>query len=123
MLFLLLKKKKNSIRKSISPNKNTVDTNYAFFQTLKQKLAEIFQSKGEAFYIKVTIWKSKKKIRYALFDSHIKVNQEFDLVIINSKLVIRLGFGVRSINTLANHCLSMSVVNSDFIELKSWVKF
>ena len=104
-------------------NKDTVETNHALLQTPKQELAEILQSKGEAFRMKATIWKSDEGTRYALPDSHVKADQGSDLVIINPKLVKRLGLKVRPTSTLANHRLGMSVANGDSTELKSWVKF
>lgn len=56
------------------PNKDTIDTNYALFQMPKQELAEIFHSKRETFYMKVTILKSKEDTKYALPNSHVKAN-------------------------------------------------
>ena len=73
--------------------------------------------------MKATISKSEKRTRYALPDSYIKVDQGSDLVIINPKLVKRLGLKVRPTSTLANHRLGMSVANGDSTELRSWVKF
>ena len=73
--------------------------------------------------MKATIWKLDKETKYALPDSHVKADQGSDLVIINPRLVKRLGIKVRPIRTLALHCLSMSVANGDSTELKSWVKF
>lgn len=73
--------------------------------------------------MKATIWKSEEGTRYALSNSYVKVNQESDLVIINLKLVKRLGLRVKPTSTLANHHLGRSVTNSDSTELKSWVKF
>ena len=105
------------------PKRDTVDTNHALLQTPKQELAEILQSKGEAFRMKATIWKSEKETKYALPDSHVKADQGSDLVIINPKLVKRLGLKVRPTSTLAPHRLGMSVANGDSTELKSWVKF
>lgn len=37
--------------------------------------------------MKATIWKSKKKTKYAFLDSHIKEDQRPNLIIIDSKLV------------------------------------
>ena len=96
-----------------------VDTNHALFQTPKQELAKILQSKKKAFCIKATIWKSDKETKYALPDSHVKVDQGSYLVIINSRLVKRLGLKVRPTSTLAPYRLSISVANGDFTELKS----
>ena len=104
-------------------DKGIVDTNHALFQIPKEELAEILQSKEEAFCMKVTIWKSEEGTRYALPDSHVKADQGSDLVIINPKLVKRLGLKVRPTSTLANHRLGMSVTNGDSTELRSWVKF
>lgn len=73
--------------------------------------------------MKATIWKSEEEIRYALSNSYIKVDQESNLVIINPKLVKRLGLRIRPTSTLANHGLGMSVANDYSTELKSWVKF
>ena len=104
-------------------NQNLIQTNHALVQTPKQELAEILQSKEEAFRMKATVWKSDKETKYALPDSHVKADQGSDLVIINPKLVKRLGLKVRPTSTLAPHRLSMSVANGDSTELKSWVKF
>ena len=56
------------------PNQDTVDTNHALLQTPKQELAEILQSKGEAFRMKATIWKSDKDTKYALPDFYVKAD-------------------------------------------------
>lgn len=69
--------------------------------------------------MKSIIWKSKKKTKYALSDSYVKIDQGSILVIINPKLVKRLGLKIRPINTFANYCLGISVANGDSIELKS----
>ncbi len=105
------------------PDQDIIDTNHLLLQTPKQELAEIFQSKGEAFRMKATIWKSDKETKYALPDSYVKADQGSDLVIINPKLVKRLGLKIRPTSTLAPHCLGMLVANRDSTELKSWVKF
>lgn len=55
-------------------NNNIVHTNHIFFQTLKQKLAEILYLKREAFHIKTTIWKSEKDTKYNLPDFYSKAN-------------------------------------------------
>lgn len=57
------------------PNEEIVDTNHALLQTPKQELAEILQSKGEAFRIKATTWRSEKETKYVLPDSHVKADQ------------------------------------------------
>ena len=75
------------------------------------------------FRMKATIWKSDKETKYALSDFHVKANQGLDWVIINPRLVKRLGLKVKPISTLTPHCLCMSVANGDSTELKSWVKF
>lgn len=73
--------------------------------------------------MKATIWKSEEGTRYTLPDFHVKADQGSDLVIINPKLVRRLGLRVRPTSTLVNHRLGMSIANGDSTELKSWVKF
>ncbi len=73
--------------------------------------------------MKATIWKSEEGTKYALPDFYVKADQGSDLVIVNPKLVKRLGLMVRPTSTLANHHLGMSVANRDSTELKSWVKF
>ena len=100
-----------------------VDTNHVLLQIPKQELAKILKSKGEAFHLKTTIWKSDKEIKYGLPDFHINVDQGSDLVIINSRLVKRLGLKVRPTSTLVPHRLCMLVTNRDSTKLKSWVKF
>lgn len=52
-------------------------------------------------------------------NSYIKVNQKFDLFIINSKLIKRLALSIKPTNTISNHRLDMSVAKSSFIELKN----
>ncbi len=104
-------------------NEDIVNTNHALLQTPKQEQAEILQLKSEAFHMKTTIWKSKEETKYALPDFNVKADQESDLVIINPKLVKRLGLKVRPTSTLANQRLSMSIANGDSTELKSWLKF
>lgn len=88
-----------------------------------QELTKIVQLKGKAFSMKAIIYASKKRTKYALPNSYVKVDQRSNLVIINPKLFKRLGLKVRPISTFANHHLGMSVANGDFTELKSWVKF
>ena len=73
--------------------------------------------------MKTTIWKLDKERKYALSDSHVKVDQGLDLAIINPRLIKRLGLKVRPISTLVPHYLSMSVANENSIERKSWVKY
>ena len=73
--------------------------------------------------MKATIWKSKKEIRYALPDSHVKVDQGSNLVIINLKLVKRLGLKVRPMSIIVNHRRGLSVGNGNSTEMNSWVKF
>ena len=102
---------------------NTVNTNYALLQTPKQELTEILQSKGEAFRMKATIWKAGDETKFALPDSHVKADQGSDLVMINPKLVKKLGLKIRPTSTLVSHRLGMSVANGDSTELESWVKF
>ena len=104
-------------------NQNLVQTNHVYVQTHKQKIAKILQSKEETFHIKVTIWKLDKKTKYALSDSHVKADQESDLVIINPKLIKKLGLKVRPTSILAPYQHNRLVANGDSTELKSWVKF
>ena len=94
------------------PGKN-VDTNHALLQTPKKELAEILLSKREVFRMKTTILKSDKETKYTLPDSNVKADQGSDLVIINSRLVKRLGLKIRPTSTLAPHRLSISVANGD----------
>ena len=68
-------------------NQDTIHTNHVFFQTPKQKLVKIFQSKRKTFCMKATIWKLNKNTKYALSNSHVKSNQGSDLIIINSRLI------------------------------------
>ena len=69
--------------------------------------------------MKAIIWKSEEGTRYALPDSHVKADQESNLVIINFKRVKNLGLKIRLISTFTNHRLSMSIENRDSIELQS----
>ena len=73
--------------------------------------------------MKATIWKSDKETKYALPDFHVKADPGSDLVIINPRLVKRLGLKVRPTSTLAPNCLSMLITNIDSTEFKSWFKF
>ena len=73
--------------------------------------------------MKTTIWKLDKETKYAFPNSHIKVDQGSDLVIINPRLVKRFRLKVRPISTLDPHRFSMLVANGDFTKLKSWFKF
>lgn len=73
--------------------------------------------------MKATIWKIGDKSKCALPHSHVKADQGSDLVIINPKLVKKLGLRMQSTSILASHRLVMSVANGDSTELKSWVKF
>ena len=73
--------------------------------------------------MKATLWKSKERTKYALSDFYVKADQESNLIIINSKLIKKLGLKVKSTNTLTNQYLSMFIRNGDFIELKNWIKF
>ena len=84
-------------------NQNLVQTNHALIQIPKQELAKTLQSKKEAFCMKATIWKSDKETKYALPDLHVKADQESDLVIINPKLVKKLGLKIRPTSTLVPH--------------------
>lgn len=102
---------------------NIINTYYALLQIPKQEWVEILQSKEEAFHIKATIWKSEERTRYALLDTHVKIDQGFKLVIINPKIFKRLGLMVKPTNFYANYRLRISVANGDSIELKGWVKF
>ena len=54
--------------------KNIADTNHALFQIPKEELAEIFWSKKEMIRMKITILESKKRAKYALSNSYIKVD-------------------------------------------------
>lgn len=69
--------------------------------------------------MKATIWKSEKRVQYALLNFYIKTDQKFDLIIINLKLIKRLGLKIRPINIFINYYLGMFVANRDSIELKS----
>ena len=122
-LFLIIEEKEDLYTQIHHLNEDIVNTNHAFSQTPKQELAEILQLKGEVFRMKATIWKSKKKTKHALSDSHVKADEQSNLVISNPKLVKRLGLKVRPTGTLANQSLGISVANGDFKELKSWLKF
>lgn len=51
----IIEKEKELYSKIYYLNKNTIDTNHTLLQTLKQELAEIFKSKGNAFCMKATI--------------------------------------------------------------------
>ena len=104
-------------------DKNTVENNHTLFQTSKQELTKIFWLKKKTFCIKTTIWKTKKRTRYALLDSYVKADQGFNLVIINPKLVKRLRLKIKPINSFVNHCLDNSIANGNSIELKSWIRF
>ena len=73
--------------------------------------------------MKAIIWKLDKETKYALPDFHVKADQGSDLVIINPRLVKRLGLKIRPTSTLAPYRLNMSVANGDSTKLKSWVKF
>ena len=84
---ILIEDKEEINHADIHQSGKDVDTNHALFQTLKQKLAEILQSKKEAFRMKTTIWILDKETKYTLPDSHVKADQGSDLVIINSRLV------------------------------------
>lgn len=124
MLFAIpiIKKKKEFYVQIYLFNKGIIDTNHALFQIPKKKLVEIFLSKKEAFYIKITIQKLGKKAKYTLPNLHIKVNQGCNLVIIIYKPVKRLGLKVKFTSIFSNHCL-IFVGNRDSTKLKSEVKF
>ena len=51
----IIEKEEELYAKIHHPNEDIVNTNYSLFQTPKQKLAEILQSKRETFRMKVTI--------------------------------------------------------------------
>ena len=119
----IIKKEEKLYAEIHQSDKGIVDINYAFFQIPKEKLAKIFQSKGETFCMKSTIWKSEEETRYALSDSYFKANQGSDFVIINLKLVKILGFKIRPTNTLSYYRFGISIANGDSTELQSWVKF
>ena len=103
--------------------RDAVDTHHALIQTPRQEMTEILQSKGEAFWMKATIWKDGEKTGCALLDSQVKADQGSDLVIINPKLVKKLKLKIHPTKELASHRLEMCVANGDFTKLKSWVKF
>lgn len=119
----IIKEKEKLYIKVYYFNKNTIKTNYVLIQMPELKLAKIFQLKRKTFCIKAIIQKFEEKIKYILSNSYIKINQESDLVIINLKLIKKLQIKIRSTNTFANYCFTMSIINGNSIKLKSQIKF
>lgn len=111
----IIKEKKELYIKIHHSNKDIIETNYRFIKTLKKELVETFWSKKEAFCMKKTICKSEKGPKYALLNFYIKTDQRFNLVIINLKLVKKLGLKVRPINIFANYSFSIFIRNGDSI--------
>lgn len=72
--ILSIEKKEKLCAKIYHLDKNLIEINYALFQTLKQKLAKIFQSKKKLFCIKAIIRKFEKDAKYTLPNFHIQAN-------------------------------------------------
>ena len=98
---------------------DTVDTNHTLLQTPKQELNEILQSKEEEFSMKATIWKNRDETKFALLDSHVRADQGSNLVMINSKLVKKLGLKIRPTSIFVSHYFGIFVANGDSTELES----